>query len=451
MSEPKSDGLKRNVGLFAAICMMTGCVVGASVFIVPGELSASTGPTAWLSYLIGAVLISFSCFLFAQVGTVLPVPGANYVLCTGAVNGTWGFLYVWTFLVSNSFLFAIMSQTAATYLAVIFPSLAEYPMVVTITVFVITCCIDLFGNNLSTKIQNACVVLLVAAVLIFSFGGITNANWEHFDPMFPNGIMPVIAGRISTYYAFAGVNSIIELSGEIKNPGKNIPRTMFISLGIVVVMYIGMCVGLVALMPPSELGVAAPAVTASLLIFPGWFQYFIALAAIAACWTTLNAIISSLSRLIYVMGKNAILPPMFGKVNRFSVPHNAILLLMIVGLLLIIFSTSIMQYVNVSSFYLLLLAALVAVASLRIKKRFADQYEKAEFKLKGIWYYVWPILTIITSIFFMGLQLYQDPLMTGISVVLVPIAVGFYLLRKRKLEVDGTSLDQKILEDMNQT
>ncbi len=71
MSDAK-QGLQRNISLFAAICIMTGCVVGASVFIVPGELSASTGPTAWLSYLIGAILISFSCFMFAQVGAILP-------------------------------------------------------------------------------------------------------------------------------------------------------------------------------------------------------------------------------------------------------------------------------------------------------------------------------------------------------------------------------------------
>lgn len=451
MSETNSQGLKRNVGLFAAICLMTGCVVGASVFIVPGELSASTGPTAWLSYLIGGILILFSCFIFAQVGSILPVAGANYVLCTGTVNGTYGFLYVWAFLMSNSFLFPIMSETSATYLAVIFPPLADYPMAVAVAVFVVTCAINLLGNNLSTKIQNACVILLVAVVLIFSFGGIANANWDHFVPMFPSGVMPVIIGVISTYYAFAGVNCIIELSGEIKNPGKNIPRTVFISFGIVITMYIGMCVGLVALMPPSELGVAAPAVTASLLVFPSWFQYFIALAALAASWTTLNGILASMARLIYVLGKNSILPKPLGKINRYGVPHSAIIVLTVVGLLMILFSAAIMQWVNISSFYLLLVSALVAVASLRIKTHFANQYEQAEFKLKGVWYYVWPILAIVTAIFFMGLQFQQDPVMTGASLVLVPIAVGIYIIRKKKLEADGSSLDQRIMDDMNQS
>lgn len=445
----QTQGLQRNISLFAAICMMTGCVVGASVFIVPGELSASTGPTAWLSYLIGAILISFSCFMFAQVGSILPVAGANYMLCTGSVNGTWGFLYVWSFLLSNSFLFPIMSRTAATYLSILFPALGNHTLLVSIAVILLTCVINLFGNNLSAKVQNGCVILLVAVVIIFSVGGITHADWSHFQPMLPNGMMPVIVGVISTYYAFAGVNCIIELSGEIKNPGKNIPRTVFISFGIVVVMYIGMCVGLVGLVPPSELGVAAPAVTAAGLIFPGWFSYFIALAAIAASWTTLNAIVSSMARLLYVLGKSNILPSGLAKTNRHNVPQNALAVLAVMGVLMVMFSATVMQYVNISSFYLLFVSILVAVASLRIKKAFAPQYEQAEYKLKGIWFYVWPILAIVTGIFFMGLQFKSDPVMTALSLVLLPVGIGFYLLRKRKLEADGSSLDARILDGLN--
>ena len=448
--EENKNQVKRNISLFAAIAMMTGCIVGASVFIVPGELSASTGPTAWLSYLIGGILISFSCFIFAQVGSVLPVSGANYMLCTGAVNGTWGFLYVFAFLLSNSFLFPIMSKTAATYLAIFFPALNDYIPVVSIIVIIFTCGLALLGNALSTTVQNICVVVLVAVVLIFSGGGVTHADWSHFDPMFPSGFMPVILGVISTYYAFAGVNCIIELAGEIKNPGKNIPRTVFISFGIVMIMYIGMCVALVGLVPANELGVAAPTIMAAELIFPKWFSYFVALAAIAASWTTLNGIAAGMARLLMVLGKSEILPASLGKVNRRGAPQNAFVVLMIMGILMVLFSATIMQFVNISSFYLLMLALLVAVASLKIKTAFAKQYEAAEYKLKGAFYYIWPVLVIITSIIFMILQLTSDTKMTIASIVLLPISLIFYFSRKKKLEASGVSLDQQILDGMNE-
>lgn len=449
MSDSKG-GLKRNLGLFTAICMMTGCIVGASVFIVPGELSFSTGPTAWLSYLIGAVLISFSCFMFAQVGAVLPVAGANYMLCTGTVNGTWGFLYVWSYFLGYSFLFPIMSKTAATYLSVFFPGLSAYIPEVSIIIILVTCVINCLGSNFAAKIQNALVVLLVAVVLIFSAGGIINADFSHFSPMFPNGVKPVILGAISTYYAFAGVNCIIDMSGEIKNPGKNIPRTVFISFAIVVVMYILMCVALVGLLPTNELGVAMPAVTAAETIFPKWFNYIIALAAIAASWSTLNSVIAAMSRVLFVLGKSNILPRKLADSNKKGAPYYAILVLAVVGVLMVLFSATIMQFVNISSFYLLLTALLVAVASLKIKTVFKEEYDAAEYKLKGISYYLWPVLAIISSVVFMILQFVDDPKMTGLSVVLVPVGVGIYLLRKKKLEAAGDNLDEHILKDMYQ-
>lgn len=451
MEQTNTNKLNRNIGLFAAIAMMTGMVVGASVFIVPGELSASTGPTAWLSYLIGAILIGFSCFVFAQVGSVLPVSGANYMLCTGTVNGTWGFMYVWAFLIGNVFLFSIMSRTVATYLAVLFPALAEHTTLVAVLVILFTCSISLFGNQIFTRIQNVCVILLIAVILIFSTGGVANANWSHFDPMFPNGFTPVILGVISTYYAFAGMNGIIELSGEIKNPGKNIPRTVFISFAIVIVMYVGMCVGLVGLVPADELGVAAPTIMAAELIFPSWFSSLVAIAAVAASWTTLNGVCAGMARILLVLGKSNILPKSYGKINRHNAPQLPIITLMIIGVIMTLFSTTIMQFVNISSFYLLLMALLVAVGSLKIKTAFASQYEASEYKLKGVWYYVWPVLVIVSSAVFMVLQFISDPLWTGASVVLIPVAVGFYYIRKRKLEAaTGINLDKQILDGMNE-
>lgn len=449
-NQQKPDALQRNIGLFSAVSMMTGCMVGASIFIIPGELSASTGPTAWLSYLIGAVLISFSCFIFAQAGAVLPVSGANYILCTGAVNSTWGFLYVWCYLLGNSFLFPIMSKTAATYLSIFFPALAAHIPLVSVVVILLTCGIGILGNQASTRVQNACVVLLIAVVLIFSAGGIMNADWSHFTPIFPSGVKPVILGVISTYYAFAGVNCIIDLSGEIKDPGKNIPRIVFISLGIVVVMYVSMCVALVALMPAYGLGVAAPAVTAAELIFPKWFSFFIAAAAVAACWTTLNALISAMSRMMFVLGRSGILPRALAKTNSRNAPYLSISILAVMGVSMVLFSATIMQYVNVSSFYLLLTALLVAVASLRLKKAFAGEYASAAFRLNGIWYYLWPCLAIAASVIFMILQFFDDPVMTGISIVLVPVGIGIYLLRKKKLEAGGKDVDRQIMEDMYQ-
>ena len=103
---------------------------------------------------------------------------------------------------------------------------------------------------------------------------------------------------------------------------------------------------------------------------------------------------------------------------------------------------------NISSFYLKYITLLVAASSLRVKEKLPKQYESAEYKLKGIWYYLWPALSIISGLGFMALQLRDDLLMTGISAILLPVGVLVYYLRKRALMAKGIDLDQELMKGM---
>src|SRR5699024_9577547 len=116
---------KRTMGFITATAMLIGTVIGASVFIVPGALAASTGPAVWLTYLIGAFLILFAAVMFAQIGSVMPVTAANYRITASTVNGTWGFLYIGVFGLAKIFLIPIMAFTAAEYVGVVHPALTS--------------------------------------------------------------------------------------------------------------------------------------------------------------------------------------------------------------------------------------------------------------------------------------------------------------------------------------
>jgi APA family basic amino acid/polyamine antiporter len=438
-SNPK---LKRSLGLFSSIAMLTGAVVGASVFIVPGQIAVSVGPSVWMSYLIGAGLIVFACFTFAQVGSVLPVAGACYRMCATTVNGFWGFLYIWVFAISSVFLFPIMSKTAAQYLGSIIPGVDS--LWFAIAVIVITGAMNMYGFAISAKVQAALVIIFVAVILIFSAAGMIHADFSHFEPLLPNGFYPVVVGAISTYYAFAGFNNIIELSGEIKNPRKNIQRTVMISLVLIVILYMAMSISLVGLVPAAELGIDAPAVYAASLVLPKWFGVLIALAAFSAAWTTLNTVMAAMARDVYALAKGGVFPAAWAKLNKFGTPYIGVTVVTVVAILFTGFSFEIMKYVNVSSTYLLGTAVVIAVGSLFIKKKLPKQYEAATFKLKGFWYYFWPVGVIVSSLFFMILAVIDDPFMSLISGILVPVGLLIYLLRKRQYEKRGSSLDASI-------
>lgn len=435
---------KRTLGLVSATAMLVGTVVGASVFIVPGQLASSVGPAVWLSYLIGAAVIVFTAMVFANIGSVMPVSAAVYRVSVSAVNGTWGFLYIWVFALSSVFLMPIMALTTAQYLGVFHPSLNSLP--VAVAVIVVTGLINIIGLRTSANIQNILVVIFVTVISIFIVGGVINANWDNFVPMLPNGLTPVVVGVIATYYAFAGFNNIIELSGEIKNPGRNIVRVVFLSLALIVVFYIGVAIASVALLSPAALGVDAPVSAAAAVVFPSWFSGFIALAAVAASWTTLNAVMAAMSRQVFALSKSRIFPALWARVNRGGTPFVAVIVIALIGVVTTLFSDNVMKFVNLSGTYLLATAMVAAVSSLMIPRRLPERYATAEFKLKGFWHYFWPIGILVTSTFFLVLAVMDDPVMSLASGILVPIGILLYQWRARAVRKTGLSVEESVAQ-----
>jgi len=435
---------KRTMGFITATAMLIGTVIGASVFIVPGALAASTGPAVWLTYLIGAFLILFAAVMFAQIGSVMPVTAANYRITASTVNGTWGFLYIWVFGIANIFLIPIMALTGAEYLGVFHPALNSMPVAVGIVV--ITGLINILGLRTAMSIQNILVVALIVIIAIFATGGLANADWSHFTPMFPVGVGPVIAGAVSTYYAFAGMNVVIELSGEMKNPGRNTLRMIMVGIITIVVLYLGVALAAVALVPPAELGVEAPIAYAASTLFPDWFGGVIAVGAVAACWTTLNAVMAALGRQLFGLSRSNILPRALAKLNKAGTPYVAMLSLTLFGVLITIFSEDVMRFVNLSGTYLLLTSIIIAVSSLRIRSTLPEMYQRAEFKLRGFWYYFWPVGAIVTSIFFLVLAVMEDPGMSLLSLVLIPVGIGLYVWRANAVKREGPSVEELLRE-----
>ncbi|MDX9887841.1 MAG: APC family permease [Anaerovoracaceae bacterium] len=444
MSE--SSGLKRSIGLLPGLAILVGFVVGASIFVVPGELAAEIGPAVWLAYLIAGGLALTVCFVYAQIGSIIPASGANYIFCTYTLGGYGGFLYMTFYLFVIVFLCPAMALGIGNYLVVFIPQLNI--MLTAVMAMVVTGIINLLPTSFSSKIQTLAFAFVLLVVVLFGTGGIMNANWSNFVPMFPYGVGPVVATVLTCYFSFTGFNALTEMSGEIKDPGKNIPRIVFLGFTVIMLLYGGVCVGLVALIPAPELGVGAPMVLAAGQVFSGeWFGSALAIAAILGAWTSLNISIMSLSRDLYTLGKTRILPRLFTKTNKSMTPYIAVVVATIIGVGTILVSQEIMGFINMSSVFFMLVAIIVSVGSLRIKIMLPDRYENAEYKLRGIWYYVWPVLAIGTTGYFLVdflLKNQKDALFTIISVA---VAVGIYYLRKKSLIKNNIDI-QKLLTEM---
>jgi amino acid transporter len=211
-----------------------------------------------------------------------------------------------------------------------------------------------------------------------------------------------------------------------------------------------MCIALVGLVPPSELGIDAPVVFAAKLIFPGGFETLVVLAAFGAAWTTLNAVMAAMARDVYALAKGGVFPTSWASVNKFGAPYIGVIVVTVLGVIFTAFSLEIMKYVNVSSTYLLAVAIVIGVSSLYVRKKLPEQYEAAHYKLKGFWYYFWPVGMIVTSLFFLVIAIRDDPFMSMLSGILVPVGLLLYWFRKKQYEKTGQTIDDRIRESMKE-
>lgn len=434
-----SNTMKRTISLLSGVGILVGYVIGASIFVTPGTLASTAGPSVWLAYVIAGLLAFTICFIFSQIGSLCPVSGAIYIFSSLTTTEYGGFLYtLWNSII---FIFGtpLMAITAATYLQVFLPDINI--SITAMILLVLTFLLNILGNKISGSIQTFAIFFLMAIIVVFAFGGILKADWSHFTPAFPYGFEPIWAGVLSCYYSFTGFNILTEMSGEVKNPNKNLPRIIFLGFAIVMILYVGTCVGMVALVPATDLGVGEPMVYAASKVFNGsWFGTALAIAAICGSWTTLNACFLGLPRSFYQLGKSGLLPKSFAKLNKYGVPIVSLIAFTIIVAISLIFNKGILFLINMTSLFFMLIAILLSIGSLRVKSTMAQEYELAGYKLKGLSYYFWPIITIISTGYFLIDFLVGDIQTLIMTVIVTILGIFVYNLRKKSLKKQGIDM-----------
>lgn len=163
-----------------------------------------------------------------------------------------------------------------------------------------------------------------------------------------------------------------------------------------------------------------------------------------ACSTSASGSAHSMSRQVFALSKSRIFPALWARVNRGGTPFVAVIVIALIGVITTLFSSNVMKFVNLSGTYLLATAMVAAVSSLMIKRRLPERYAAAEFKLKGFWFYFWPIGILVTSTFFLVLAVLDDPWMSLVSGLLIPVGILLYQWRARAVRKSGMSVEDAV-------
>ena len=321
---------ERTSGLFAATTTGVGALMGAGLYVLVGIAAAEAGPSLWLAYLICGGLTFLSAMMYADLARRMPVSGGGYVYAYDQLGSFWGFMVGWHLALGSVFACALYAYGFASYTATFLPAAwsSLWSLKGTAAGLVaLLIGLGLRGGRGGDKVQgiftwgNLLVLLVLAAVAL------PHAEAKNFSPAFPNGAGGVGAAISLIYISFFGYQLIANRAEEIREPTRNVPWAMLISLGIALVGYVLVSAVSVAAVPYTELAASdAPLVLVATRGLGRFGASLIGVGGVLASGAALNSTLLSQGRQLYAMGRDRLLPKALGTVSRTTtVPVAALL------------------------------------------------------------------------------------------------------------------------------
>ncbi|UCD82184.1 MAG: amino acid permease, partial [Desulfobacterales bacterium] len=379
---------------------------------------------------LAVIPVFLSMLPVAMMGSAIPTTGANYKYPSRMVSPGLAFVGIWVYALA-SFVgqIPLYALGCARYAQILLPDISVPVVAIAIVTFVFV--INLLGVKLAAQIQGIFVITLISALIYYSVSGLQVIDPQNFSNMFAQGLPNLFLGTALLTFTYGGANGIIELGGEIINPGKVIPAAFFIAFPIVLIIYVVVAVSTVgAAAPQIFLESEEPLIKVSQLTSGKvGLLFFITGGAILALTTTLNALFIVGTKSLLMMVNDKLLPPWMGKINKkFSTPHIFLAIIWIFSMVGIISGFSLQTLAAFAALGALIIFIPLQIASIRLPVLYPEQYRKSEFKLKGIWLWFCPIVGMLMVLFFSIIILYdlKSPVKIGSFLVFVISGVAYY-------------------------
>jgi len=391
-------GLLRNVGLLTATSVVIANVIGGGIFTTPGFLARDLGsPSAVLGiWVLGAILALAGALSYSELGAAFPEAGGEYVYLREAYGGFWGYVNGWIcFFASFSAPIAAACIGFAAYLSHFAPALgldnvlasvhwgswhwqlSAGHLVALLYLWALTL-VHVSGVRESGQFQSALTVGKVVALTVLVVAGLVagRGDWNHFHAG-PEGILPAAAlhnwpvSLIFVLYSYSGWNAAAYLAGEVRDPGRTIPRALLTGTACVTILYLGLNMMFLYALPITEMsGVLQIGEKASQALFGPVATHFVAAIMAVSILASASAMILAGPRIYFAMASDGVFPKRMASVHsRYGSPASSIMLQSLWASVLLL-SGTFEQLIVYSGFLLVLFSALAvaAVIVLRIKR-----------------------------------------------------------------------------------
>jgi len=400
--------LKKDLGLLGVFCVSSGAMISSGLFVLPSLAFVKAGPGVLVSYMLAAILVLPAMLSVSELATAMPKAGGAYFY----IDRTFGPAFGSMAGIANWFSIGLKSAFAlvgiGTFATLIYPDVDIW----TIKLISIACCvifalINIKGVFHAATMQIVMVLGIIAVLILYVIAGIPHIDVSRFTPLAPEGAISIIATAGFVFISYGGLTKIASVAEEVRDPGRNIPLGMALSLSVVTVLYAAVIFITISVLDKETLVTTMTPLSTGAGITLGQMGIVIlSVAAMLAFITTANAGILAASRAPLAMSRDGLMPASFAKVSkRFQTPHFAILFtasFMIVTIALL----NLENLVKLASTLMILLFIFVNLSVIIMREARIPNY-KPRFKSP---LYPWVQIAGVVSSFFLIVEMGVVPL-----------------------------------------
>lgn len=342
MSDNNNQG--GSLGLWTCVAMIAGGMIGSSIFSLSGLTMTSAGPSAIVTWAIAAVIMLCYGLVCAELSTRFPKSGGVFVFPSKALGKTeeqgrlWGWISTWGYINANIVAISFAAIYVGTYLSVGFPIFGklQIPLAVGSIIFILI--LNSMKFALAGKVNNLLVLGLALTMIAYIVIAFVSGAWDGSTlvPFFTQGSGGKTGFLAMVPTAMTGYGSIVAMAfmvSEVKNPNRNVPRSVLIAMIVVLCLYLGIILATVGMVsagfllenPGMQFIPLYAAAFTKLAALP-WVSKLISIAALLALLTTMLTVMSLTSRAIQAAASKGLMPEGLAKNNNAGVPFNVALL-----------------------------------------------------------------------------------------------------------------------------
>ncbi|MGH7528799.1 MAG: APC family permease [Gemmatimonadales bacterium] len=438
MTHPAGE-LRRELGLLDATMINVGTMIASAIFIVPADVAAAVHGIGLMTtvWVLGGVISLLGALSVAELAAAYPEAGGQYAYLREAYGPVWGFLYGWSgFLVINPASIAAIAVGFARYIG-FFVSLSDVAIrAVAVLSIVVLTALNCRGLRLGATTQNILTVLKIGALvaLVGTAFLLPGGSPENLSGLWPQGpaaswIGPFGVAMVAVLWAYDGWIETTYVGSEIKDPGRNLPRSIILSTLIIIVLYTTVSFAYAYVLSPERMaGSKLVASDAAAVVLGSAGAALVAGAILVSTLGANNGIILTAARIPYAMARGGLFFRSQGRVHpRFATPVVALATQGVISAVLAASGTytTLITYVVFASF---LFYGLSAAAVIRLR-RSAPELPRP-YRVWG--YPITPLVFIAFAIWLVANTIIETPRESAVGAGLIVLGLPGYWYWRRK-------------------